>query len=194
MASLTRTMLLVGALALHSISWAGINIKGAHFNDTYQLGEQILQLNGAGTRVKVIIDVYAAGLYLLRKERTASAIALPGDASSLQIVLLRDLSGEDFADAMAKGFKKNHTEADQTRFQSKLDEVKRLMLAFGQVKKGAVINIDHLPGKGMFVLVNGERKGAVITGDDFYAALMKIWLGEHPVDSDLKSALLGEKP
>jgi hypothetical protein len=172
---------------------AAVDIKGARFDETYQLGNQALSLNGVGIRVKVIVDVYAAGLYLPRKEASASGIlAMPG-AKSMQIVLLRNLSGEDFADAMIKGFRKNHSSAEIARFQPKLDEIKGLMLAFGEVKKGAVIHIDHQPGSGTFVLVNGERKGPVIVGDDFYAALLKIWLGEHPVDDDLKAALLGGK-
>lgn len=180
--------------ALSSLpAWSAVEIKGAKFGDTYALANQSLQLNGAGVRVKVIVDVYAAGLYLPRKEASANGIlGMPG-AKSMQIVLLRNLSGEDFADAMIKGFRKNHSSAEVARFQPKLDEIKALMLAFGEVKKGAVIHIDHQPGHGTFVLVNGERKGPVISGDDFYAALLKIWLGEHPVDDDLKSALLGGK-
>ena len=32
-----------------------------------------------------------------------------------------------------------------------------------------------------------------VTGEDFYRALLRIWLGENPVQADLKKALLGEK-
>jgi len=67
------------------------------------------------------------------------------------------------------------------------------MLAFGEVKKGAVIHINLLPGSGTYVVVNSERKGPVIPGDDFYNALLQIWLGEHPVDADLKESLLSGK-
>lgn len=189
---LFRSLLLSAALIV-SPAWATVSIKGAKFNDTYQLNNQPLQLNGAGVRVKVIIDVYAAGLYLPRKERTAASVLAQSGAKSLQIVLLRDLTGEDFADAMIKGFRKNHTDAEQARYQGKIDEIKALMLAFGEVKKGAVIHINLQPGSGTYVLVNGERKGPTIPGDDFYNALLQIWLGEHPVDADLKEALLGGK-
>ncbi len=40
--------------------------------------------------------------------------------------------------------------------------------------------------------INGEEKG-IIEGDDFYAALLDIWLGEEPADEDLKEAMLGEE-
>ncbi len=33
--------------------------------------------------------------------------------------------------------------------------------------------------------------GAPIAGEDFYRALLRIWLGDRPVQDDLKKALLG---
>jgi hypothetical protein len=40
--------------------------------------------------------------------------------------------------------------------------------------------------------VDGAARGEPIPGEDFYAALLKIWLGEKPVDADLKKAMLGQ--
>ena len=37
--------------------------------------------------------------------------------------------------------------------------------------------------------VKTDRKP--IAGEDFYRALLRIWLGEHPVQDNLKKALLG---
>jgi hypothetical protein len=42
--------------------------------------------------------------------------------------------------------------------------------------------------------VDGRPAGSPIAGEDFYRALLKIWLGEQPVQADVKKALLGEKP
>lgn len=172
---------------------AAIEIKGAKFNETYQLANQPLQLNGAGVRVKVIVDVYAAGLYVAKKEHSAAALLSQPGPKSMQIVLLRDLTGEDFADAMIKGFRKNNSDADIAKYQAKLDDIRTQMMGFGSVKKGTTIRIDHTPGSGTRVLVDGVPKGTEIPGDDFYGALLRIWLGNSPVDSDLKDALMGSK-
>lgn len=193
MKSFTRKLILSTIMAAALPAWAAVDIKGAKFNDTYQLANQPLQLNGAGVRVKVIVDVYAAGLYVARKEHSASALLNQTGPKSMQIVLLRDLTGEDFADAMIKGFKKNNSDNEIARFQAKLDEIRSQMMAFGQVKKGTTIRIDNTPGAGTRVLVDGVQKGTEIAGDDFYAALLRIWLGNSPVDSDLKDALLGAR-
>lgn len=187
-----RAWALVAALsALPAL--AVTEVKGVKFPDTYQLNGHTLQLNGAGVRVKVILDVYAAGLYVAKPDTNASAVVSQAGPKSMEIVLLRDLTGEDFADATVKGFKANNSAADQTKFQDKLEEIRAMMVAFGQVKKGAVIQIDFVPGEGTHVLIDGKRRGPEITGDDFQQAVLRIWLGNKPVDDDLKHSLLGGK-
>lgn len=173
--------------------FAATEVKGVKFPETYQLANQTLHLNGAGVRVKVIIDVYAAGLYVPKTDTNAATLINQSGPKSMEIVLLRDLTGEDFADATAKGFKANNNPADQTKFQAKLDEIKSMMVNFGPVKKGTVIHIDFVPGEGTHVLVDGKKRGPEITGDEFQQAVLRIWLGEHAVDSDLKQSLLGGK-
>lgn len=191
--SFARTWVLATAALLALPTWAAKEVKGVKFSDTYQVGGQTLQLNGAGLRVKIIIDVYAAGLYVSKPDTAANAVIGQSGAKSMEIVLLRDLTGEEFAEAAVKGFKANNSEADVSKFQPKLDEIKNLMTSFGTVKKGTVLHIDLVPGEGIHVLMNGKKTGPVISGDDFQPALLRIWLGNKPVDSDLKQSLLGGK-
>lgn len=77
------------------------------------------------------------------------------------------------------------------KYQGRLDEMLALMKTFGSVKKGTTIHMNLVPGAGTRVLVDGAQKGADIPGDDFFNAILKIWLGKSPVDEDLKEALLG---
>ncbi len=71
-------------------------------------------------------------------------------------------------------------------------ELVAIMNAFGSGKEGDVIALDWLPGSGTRVLLNGETKGTPIAGEDFYRALLRIWLGDDPVSGSLKKALLGQ--
>jgi hypothetical protein len=41
--------------------------------------------------------------------------------------------------------------------------------------------------------VNGALQGKPIGGEDFFRALLRIWLGDKPVSADMKKALLGQK-
>ena len=168
-----------------------VEVKGVKFGDTYQVANQSLQLNGAGVRVKMIFDVYAAGLYVTKKDKTAAGVISQTGAKGMQMVLLRNLTGQEFAESMVAGFKKNATEAEMAKYQGRLDEMLALMKTFGSVKKGTTIHMNLVPGVGTRVLVDGAQKGADIPGDDFFNAILKIWLGKSPVDDDLKEALLG---
>jgi hypothetical protein len=171
---------------------ASMTVKGVQFPDTDEVASQVLQLNGAGIRVKVIFDVYAASLYLPQKQTTAQGVlSLPG-AKSVQAVLLRDLSAQEFVDALIKGYKANNSPADVERFSDQLDKLETMMLAMKSASKGSHLRIDLVPGTGTRIWLNGKRQGSDIPGDDFYQTLLRIWLGPKPVDADLKSALLGK--
>jgi hypothetical protein len=65
------------------------------------------------------------------------------------------------------------------------------MASLKEAKKGMAITLDWLPAAGTQMTVNGKPAGAAIAGEDFYQALLRIWLGPKPVQDDLKKALLG---
>jgi hypothetical protein len=56
-------------------------------------------------------------------------------------------------------------------------------------KKGDVIEID-LVGDRVDVKVKGAKKASIV-GRDFQQALLSIWLGPHPPNSELKDGILG---
>ena len=58
-----------------------------------------------------------------------------------------------------------------------------------RVTKGQVLRPTYIPGKGTTVTGQGEK--ALIEGKDFADALFNVWLGQHPVDGDLKKGMLG---
>lgn len=186
-----HALVLSAALAAAFPAFSAVEVKGVKFGDTYQVANQNLVLNGAGVRVKVIVNVYAAGLYVAKKDSNAAGVINQPGAKSMQMTLLRDLTGEDFAEAMIAGFKKNASAAEMSKYQSRLDELLALMKSLGSVSKGTSIHMNLIPGSGTRVLIAGSQKGKDIQGDDFYNALLKIWLGNSPVDSDLKEELLG---
>ena len=63
------------------------------------------------------------------------------------------------------------------------------MKSFGEAKEGSVVTLDFVDGATKIGL-NGAARGT-IHGEAFNEALMRIWLGDHPVQADLKKAMLG---
>jgi hypothetical protein len=64
------------------------------------------------------------------------------------------------------------------------------MAGLKEAKTGMVIALDWT-GRETVLVADGKPAGAPIPGEDFYRALLRIWLGDSPVQDDLKKALLG---
>ena len=168
------------------------DIAGVRFDDRTAVAGSDLALNGAGLRTRFMLKVYAMGLYLPRRADTPDAVAAQPGPKRIQIVTLRDLTAEQFADALVEGLKKNHSEAEFAKLQARSDEFRAALLALKAAPAGTQIRIEWLPASGTRLSVGNDARGKDIPGEDFYRALLRIWLGDKPADADLKNALLGK--
>jgi hypothetical protein len=153
--------------------------------------DQKLVLNGAGLRKRAFFQVYVIGLYLPEKKTAAAEVfGLPG-AKRVLIHMMRDVDAEQFSGALTDGMKDNLSEAEMKGFEPRIKQLSGIMAGMKEAKKGMRITLDWQPGAGTRVTVEGKPAGAVIPGEDFYRALLRIWLGDKPVQNDLKKSLLG---
>jgi hypothetical protein len=153
--------------------------------------DQKLTLNGAGLRKRAFFNVYVIGLYLPEKKTAAADIVNAPGVKRVLIHMMRDVDASQFVDALRDGMKDNLSEADMKRLEPQISELSGTMSRIKVAKTGMRITLDWLPGKGTQVTVEGKPTGAVIPGEDFYRGLLRIWLGDNPVQADLKKALLG---
>jgi hypothetical protein len=169
-------------------------VAGVKLDDRLRLapGGPELVLNGAGIRTRAIFKVYAAGLYLTEKKGTTGEVLALAGPKRVGMTMLRDLSAQQLSEALAEGIRNNSSAAEQEALKARVDELVAIMNALGEAKKGDVILLDFLPDSGTRVTVNGQPRGKPIAGDDFYRALLRIWLGDKPVDSELKKGMLGQ--
>ena len=168
----------------------GAEVAGVNFLDT----DQQLVLNGAGLRKRAFFQVYAIGLYLTEKKAAAADAVGAAGTKRVAIHMLRSVDAQTFTAALADGIRDNHAEAEARALEPRVQQLGAIMAEIGEAKEGMRITLDWVPASGTLVSVNGKPAGSPIAGEDFYRALLRIWLGEHPVQSDLKKALLGEKP
>ena len=165
-------------------------VEGVKLDDKAQLESRDLVLNGAGLRKRFFFKVYVIGLYLPQKQSdAAAAIELPGPKRAT-IHMLRNVGAGQFTEALVDGRQANHSEADFQKLEPRVKQLADVMAQIGEAKKGMSIALDWT-GSATRLLVNGKAVGQPIAGEDFYRALLRIWLGEHPVQDDLKKALLG---
>lgn len=186
-----RLLLALVWLATLATAHAAVEVEGVRFDDRTRLGTADLVLNGAGLRSRLFFKVYAIGLYLPEKKAAAADLLAQKGAKRLHIVTLRELTAEQFADALVEGMQKNHAEAEIAALKARIDQFRAAILALKVAPKGATVQIDWLPDTGTRLMFNGEKQGSDIPGEDFHRALLKIWLGDKPAQDDLRDALLG---
>lgn len=181
------------ALCLFSAQAAhAVEVAGAQIDDKARVGTSELVLNGAGVRTRVIFKVYVGALYLQEKTSDAAKILASAGPKRVSMTLLRNLTAKQLVDALEDGVRANHSEAELSALRARLDVAIATMRGIGSAKEGSVIALEYLPGAGTRITVDGAEKGAGIPGQDFYAALLRIWLGDKPVDGSLKKAMLGQ--
>jgi Chalcone isomerase-like len=174
------------------LSWnvSAKEVAGVKLADSVQLGGSSLVLNGAGLRTKIIFKVYVAGLYVTQKQTVAGAVLADTNPQRVALHMLRELSSAKLLDAFNEAIEANHTSAELSVLSAPLKQMSDIFHQMKEVQEGDVITLDYVVASGTQISVNGTARGT-IAGEAFHRALLKIWLGNKPVQDDLKKSLLG---
>jgi len=171
-----------------------LDVAGVKYEETAKVDGQTLKLNGAGIRHKVIFKVYTAGLYLQDKKTTVNDILEAKGVRRVQLVMLREVSSEEFGRGFMGGIQANIDKAEKIKLVNQLLKLGELFGTIPELKKGDVLTVDWVPTVGTVMSLNGKRVIDPLPDIAFYNALLRIWIGDKPVDANLKRAMLGEKP
>jgi hypothetical protein len=173
-----------------------LDLEGVKLDDTITLddGQSRLVLNGAGVRHKMaVVKVYVGALYLTAKMTDADKIiADPGPKRVAMHILADELTAKDLTASLNNALAANHIPAELALIESRIRDLNRVMNSIGVIKKGGTITLDYLPGTGTRITVNGEEK-ITIKGEEFFQAMLRIWIGKKPVDGGLRNAMLGNE-
>lgn len=187
-----RTAVLAGLLTAGGAALAqSMVVEGARYDGTVVLGGQPLILNGVGVRKRFVFDIYVGGIYVPKKAaRTEELVTQPGP-KRVALRFLRDVEGELFVNSLHVGLKANHTDAELARWKPQVDTLTATIKTIALARRGDTVYFDYTPQDGTRVSVNGVTRGPLIPGEDFYTAVLRVWLGETPADPGLKKGMLG---
>ena len=183
--------LLAGAFLACAFSSQAAEVGGIKFDDTTKVAGKELKLNGLGIRTKFIVKVYAAGLYLPEKKNTAAEVLKLEGPRRVTLVMMRDISSDDFGKAFMDGLNDNVDKAEKSRLVAQISKFGEMFALLESLKKGDVLHLDWT-GSATQCELNGKKIGEPVPDLAFYNAVLRIWLGDKPVDRSLKPALLGE--
>ena len=189
----TLRSVLAAAMLVGLPAFAAVDVAGVKFDDTITVGGQPLVLNGAGLRTKVIFKVYAAALYLSEKKTTVPDVLAVAGPRRVAITMLREVSSEDFGKAFTDGLNANTLPAERNKILPQIMKFGEIFAQTPMLKKGDQLSLDWTPGEGTQCYLNGKKIGELMPDQAFYNAVLRIWLGDKPVDRSLKAALLGGK-
>ena len=180
---------LMGCLYLNAPVQAA-EIAGVKLAETHRTGDTMLVLNGAGVRSRFLFKVYVAALSLPVRQTQADAVLAAPPPRRMQLAMLRDVSADAFSEALRKGLAANVNAAQLAALSPRIAEFEARIKSQGEAREGDVYVLDETAA-GMQLSVNGKPIGQPIAGPDFFRALLAVWLGDAPVQDDLKRALLG---
>ena len=165
-------------------------VAGVKLEDRTQVESRDLVLNGAGLRKRLFFNVYVIGLYVAEKKPDANALLQMPGPKRAAIHMMRDVGADQFTEALVDGLRANVSEAEFRSLEPRVKELADIMGEVKEAKKGMHLALDWT-GSATRLMVNGKPTGKPIAGEDFYRALLRIWIGDKPVQDDLKKALLG---
>jgi hypothetical protein len=170
-------------------------VEGQSFERHVQVAKSDLVLNGAGVRKVAWFKPFAVGLYVASPATDAAQIAASAGPKRLQMRMLVDVPAGEFAKASRDGISQNAGSPEAaSRLSERIGRFESLINELGKVYKGDVVDMDFDPARGMLFTVNGTLRGTPIPGEDFYTALLRSFIGEHPYDKRLRAGLLGQPP
>ncbi len=172
-----------------------VDIEGVKIDDKVVLANGVpeLVLNGAGVRHKfAFIKVYIGSLYLTQRKNDNEAIfADPGPKRVSMHILSSEVTAQDLISSLNNALAANLSPHELALIEKRIRDLNSMMSSIKAINKGSVVHLDYLPDVGTRVIVDGQER-ITIPGEDFFRAMLHIWIGNKPVDGRLRDAMLGK--
>ena len=151
---------LVSALVLGcavSGAWASVDVSGVPLEETVTVGGTPLHLNGAGYRKRGYFKIDVTALYLQQKATTLEAVENATGPKRLELVIQQDLTGSQASRYFLIDFEASATPAEFAKLITEVSQVGDIYSALPKIKKGDVVTMDWIPGKGLIATLNGAN-------------------------------------
>ncbi len=171
------------------VFWGGCTtIK--EFSKTSEISQisekEPLVLRGVAVKNVLLMRIFRAGLYLPVSIDSKNALDLNVPKNLLVLFFLR-ISSNDFTNYIIDHMKPNLTKLE---FQSLENQLKLMRELFPNILPGDTLSLFYQPGEGTSFIHNGQTRGT-IQGELFSKAIYSTWIGDKPIDHNIKNQVLG---
>ncbi|MBI5843211.1 MAG: chalcone isomerase family protein [Deltaproteobacteria bacterium] len=156
--------------------------------DSLSAGSKQLVLNGAGFRKKFGFKIYVCALYLQKRDSDWNRIVSSDEVMGVRMhFVYKKVDGKDMAEMLGKGFESS-TKGNTAPIKDNIAHL--LSLLPKTLNRNDIVDLIYHPGRGIVCTINGRYAGES-PGLTFKRAVFGIWLGDRPVNEDLKKGMLG---
>ena len=166
------------------------DVEGFKFEPTARVAGTDLVLNGVGVRRRFFIPIYVAGLYVPQRSSDPEALLKQRGPRRMSMRFVREVEAELFMTSLNEGMRRNYTAQQLSAWSSQLEALNTVIRTMVLARRADHISWDFAEEGGR-VMQNSTPRVPSIPGEDFYNAVLRVWLGEQPADADLKRGLLG---
>ncbi len=165
-------------------------LEGQRFDDTAKVSDSTLRLNGLGLRGAAWVKAFVAGLYLAAPTKDAAQVlAMPGP-KRLRLKIMLAAPSEELTKSLIRRINRHEPEEVKAQLGARLPTLASMIDGLGELAPGDTVDLDYVPDKGVSLRLNDRLVGDAVPGEDLYRAVLKIFVGDKPVDPRMKEGLL----
>jgi hypothetical protein len=136
-------------------AWANVDVSGVSLDDTVTVGGVPLHLNGAGYRKRGYFKIDVTAVYLQQKLTSLEAIENAPGVKRVQLTIQQDVTGSQASRYFLIDFEASATPAEFAKLITEVSQVGDIYSSLPRIKKGDVVTMDWIPGKGLIATLNG---------------------------------------
>ena len=153
------------------------------------VGGKQLKLLGSSVREFLFIDIYNLAAYSHSGDCEPGKIVYNNEPKSMRLKMVRDIPIDRLTSNLRSTFEDNFPKkGDIPGLKKKIDDL--LGRFKNDLKSGASVEINYVPGQGTQVVENGKALGAPVPGRDFAELIWRSYFGGNTCCSTLKKNIL----
>jgi len=165
--------------------------EGFRFEATLRLGGADLVLNGVGVRRRFFLPVYVGALYVPQRSSDPETLLAQRGPRRMSMRFVRDVEAELFMNSLDVGMRRHYSPQQLEVWREQWQTLTAVIANIVVARRADHVTWDYTPHAGARVMQNSVAITPTMSGEDFYNAVLRVWLGPHPADAELKRGLLG---
>ena len=137
-------------------AWATVDVSGVALDEAVTVGGVPLHLNGAGYRKRGYFKIDVTALYLQQKATTLDGAENAPGVKRVQLTIQQDVTGSQASRYFLIDFEASATPAEFAKLITEVSLVGDIYSSLPKIRKGDIVTMDWIPGKGLLATLNGN--------------------------------------